>query len=186
MKEGTWSSTKEQKLPTLARKPAGNTTSPAQVRLVSTVRLPAYHSAIVPVQVEELSGSVLIKQECSLDDCLQVDKSLVRVSEDGLPAPLIINNGKSSCQLRSGVELAQAYEVDLELTDDTSGEQVSTSQLGDSTEMAEGPEKQTFQQMSPHTLTVTMDKRYHKYNLSSTGYGLLARYQVVICTLMST
>ena len=129
MKESTQSSTEEQQLATLTRKPVGSAASPAQVRLVSTVRLPVYYSAIVPVQVEELRDFVLIKPECSLDDCLQVDESLVRVSEDGLTTLLIINNGKSSCQLRSGVELAQAYEVDLELTDDTSEEQVSTSQL---------------------------------------------------------
>ena len=91
--------------------------------------------------MEELRGSVLIEPECPLDDCLQVDESLVRVSEDGLATLLTINNGKSSCQLRSGLEFAQAYEVVLELTDDTSEEQVSTSQLGDSAEMAEGPEK---------------------------------------------
>ena len=106
MKESVQSSTEEQQLLTLARKHVGSTALPAQVRLVSTVRLPAYHSVIVPVQVEELRGSVLIETECSLDDCLQVDESLVRVSEDGLTTLLIINNGKSSCQLRSGVELA--------------------------------------------------------------------------------
>lgn len=93
MKESAQSSTKEQQLPTLARKHVGSTASPAQVRLVSTVRSPAYHSAIVPVQVEELRGSVLIEPECPLDDCLQVDESLVRVSEDGLTTILIINNG---------------------------------------------------------------------------------------------
>ena len=80
MKESAQSSTKEQQLPTLARKPVGSTASPAQVRLVSTVRLPAYHSAIVPVQVEELRGSVLIEPECPLDDCLQVDESLVKMA----------------------------------------------------------------------------------------------------------
>ena len=52
MKEGAWSSTEEQQLATLARKPVESTALPAQVRLVSTVRLPAYYSTIVPVQVE--------------------------------------------------------------------------------------------------------------------------------------
>ena len=110
--------------------------------------LSAYHSAIIPVQVKELRGSVLIEPECSIDDCLQVDESLVRVSEDGLTTLLIINNGKSSYQLRSGIELAQAYEVDLELTEHTSEEQLSTSHLGDSAEIAEDPEMQTFPQVS--------------------------------------
>ena len=90
----------------------------------------------------------MIEPECSIDDCLQVDESLVRVSEDGLTTLLIINNGKSSYQLRSGIELAQAYEVDLELTEHTSEEQVSTSHLGDSAEIAEDPEMQTFPQVS--------------------------------------
>ena len=62
----------------------------------------------------------MIESEHLLDDDLQVGESLVRVNEDGLTILLIINDGKSSCQLRSAVELAQAYEVDLELIDDTS------------------------------------------------------------------
>jgi len=35
----------------------------AGVKLINVVRLPAYHSAAIPVRVEELEGSVLIETE---------------------------------------------------------------------------------------------------------------------------
>lgn len=114
---------------------------PARVRLVSTVRLPACHSATVPVQVEEIRGPVLIEASGLVDDCLQVDESLVEVNENGSATLLITNNGKSLCHLKSGIELAHASEVDLELSipnqkcklaarvDSTSTKEVATTQI---------------------------------------------------------
>jgi len=49
----------------------------AQARLIITIQLPAYYSAAVPVKVKGIKGSVLLEPEDLLDDCLQVDESLV-------------------------------------------------------------------------------------------------------------
>ena len=76
--------------------------------LVSAVRLPACHLATVPVQVKDMRGPVLIESEGLVDDCLQVDESLVEVDENGLTTLLITNNGKSPYHLKSGEQLAHA------------------------------------------------------------------------------
>ena len=91
------------------------TSSVAVVKLLSAVRLPAYHSAVVPVQVKGVTGSVLIEQCETLNDCLCIDQSLVEAKEDGVTTLWVTNNGKTTYQLQTGVELAEACEVDLEL-----------------------------------------------------------------------
>jgi len=86
--------------------------------LIKSIRLPAsYHSAVIPVQVEDVKGSVLTE---SLDDCLQIDASFVTVNQDGLAALMVSNHGKSTYQLRSGVELASASEVEPEVDNEQS------------------------------------------------------------------
>ena len=47
-----------------------------------------------------------------MDGCLQVDQPLVEVNKDRLTTLVFINDSKSSCQLKSDVELAKACEVD--------------------------------------------------------------------------
>ena len=92
-----------------------NTSSVAVVKLLSAVCLPACHSAVVPVQVNGVTGSILIEQCEILSDCLCIDQSLVEAKEDGVTSLWITNNGKTTYQLQTGVELAEACEVDLEL-----------------------------------------------------------------------
>ena len=101
--------------------------SSAQVRLISAVRLPANHAAAVPVKINEIRGSALIESDSLMHGYLQVDQSIVEVNKDGLAALLITNNGKLLCQLQSGVELAQACEVDVEMLGDTNQMQETMS-----------------------------------------------------------
>ena len=54
-------------------------------------------------------------------------KSVVEVNKDGLAMLLTTNNGKLPCQLQSGVELAQACEVDVEMLSDTNQTQETMS-----------------------------------------------------------
>ena len=89
-----------------------NVTHPAVVSLVKAIRLPAYHSADVPVKVTDVRGSALIEAGDSLDDCLQIEASLVTVDQEDVSALIISNHGKSICQLSSGVELASASDVE--------------------------------------------------------------------------
>jgi len=56
------------------RKAVGTSmSSVAVVKLLSAVRLPACHFAVVPVQVKDVTGSVLIEQCETLNDCLSID-----------------------------------------------------------------------------------------------------------------
>ena len=92
-------------------------TQTAVVSLIRTIRLPAYYSAVVPVKVKDIRGSsVLVEADKSLDDRLQVDDSLVMVDQDGFSTIMVSNNSKSTYQLKSGMELAGASEVEPEVT----------------------------------------------------------------------
>ena len=61
----------------------------------------------------------MIESDSLMDGCLQVDQSIVEMNKDGLATLLIANNGKLPCQLQSGVELAQACEVDVKMLGNT-------------------------------------------------------------------
>ena len=69
------------------------------------------------MKINEIRGPALIESGSLMDGCLQVNQSLVKVNKDGLTTLLIVNNSKSPCQLKSGMELAKACEVDVELSD---------------------------------------------------------------------
>ena len=116
-----------EQLPNLVKQDIKNIVLSAQVRLISAVRLPANHAAAVPVKINEIRGSALIESDSLMDDCLQVDQSIVEVNKDGLATLLITNNGKLPCQLQSGVELAQVCEVDVEMLGDTNQTQETMS-----------------------------------------------------------
>ena len=118
--------------------------------------MPAYHAAAVPVKIEEMRGSALVEPDSQLDDCLQVDKSLVEVNNDGLTTLLIINNGKSPCQLKSGLELAQACEVELELLNGTSLAQTD-AELSGSSETQSSTEHERLQNMLPVEVECTSE-----------------------------
>ena len=125
----------------------------ARVRLVSAVSLPACHLATVPVQVKDMRGPVLIEPEGLVDDCLQVDESLVEVDENGLTTLLITNNSKSPYHLKSGVQLAHASKVESELLS-------ITGQVPESTHSTENsrrpPEISKAQLLVQDTLTAPL------------------------------
>ena len=79
------------------------------------------------MKINEIRDSALIELDSLMDGCLQVDQSIVEVNKDGLATLLITNNGKMPCQLQSGVELAQACEVDVEMLGDTNQMQETMS-----------------------------------------------------------
>ena len=99
----------------------------SQVRLIKAVRLPANHSATVPVQLTNVKGTVLLEPSQSLDQSLKVEESLLEVKEDGSTALVIVNNSNSSCQLKKGMELGQA--IGAAIVDHTQQESLLTPQL---------------------------------------------------------
>ena len=99
-------------------------TQPARVKLITAVRLPAYYSAAVPVEVEAVRGHVLIESEYLPDDCLSIDDSLVNVNQEGRTTVIVSNNSKTPYQLKSSIKLACASEVEVEST-------IEKSQLSD-------------------------------------------------------
>ena len=53
-------------------------------------------------------------EDLQLDDGLHMEDSVVIVEKDGQMAALISNQGNSPCHLESGIEIAQASELDFE------------------------------------------------------------------------
>ena len=64
----------------------------AVVKLLNAVYLPAYHSAVFPVQVKGVQGSVLIEQ--SKPSGLRIVQSLVETKKDGITTLCITNHSK--------------------------------------------------------------------------------------------
>ena len=81
----------------------------SQVRLIKAVRLPANHSATVPVQLTHVKGTVLLEPSKSLDQSLKVEECLLEVKEDGSTGVVIVNNSNSSCQLKRGMEFGPSH-----------------------------------------------------------------------------
>ena len=50
----------------------GQPVDASQVKLLSAVRLPVCHSALVPVQLKGAKGFMLVEQSITLENCLQI------------------------------------------------------------------------------------------------------------------
>ena len=98
----------------------------SQVRLIKAIRLPANHSATVPVQITHVKGTVLLEPSKSLNQSLQIEESLLKVKEDGSTAVVVVNNGNSSCQLKKGLKLGQV--TGAAIADHTKQESLLTPQ----------------------------------------------------------
>ena len=68
-----------EQLPNLVKQDVKSILLSTQVRLISAVCLPANHAAAVPVKINEIRGSALIKSDSLLDGCLLVDQSIIRM-----------------------------------------------------------------------------------------------------------
>ena len=120
--------------------PSKLTTGTMQVRLIRAVRLPANCSVVVPVQVIGLKGLALLEPKGCLQNCLNIDESLVEVQENGSTTMLIVNNSTLPCHLKKNTEVAQA--VEAELLHKLNGKQELTSEQNVVTE-------QTREEMDP-------------------------------------
>ena len=127
---------------------SGNVMS--QVRLIKAVRLPASYAAVVPVQVAEVKGTILLEPSKSLNQALQVEESLLEVKEDGSTTVVIVNNSNSSCQLKKGTELGQAIGADVI---DHAQQESLPSQQSSSTDTSLSLESEVIQQL-PEGLNV--------------------------------
>ena len=127
---------------------SGNVMS--QVRLIKAVRLPASYAAVVPVQVAEVKGTILLEPSKSLNQALQVEESLLEVKEDGSTTVVIVNNSNSSCQLKKGTKLGQAIGADVI---DHAQQESLPSQQSSSTDTSLSAESEVIQQL-PEGLNV--------------------------------
>ena len=122
----------------------------SQVRLIKAVRLPASYAVVVPVQVAQAKGTILLEPSKSLNQALQVEESLLEVKEDGSTTVVIVNNSNSSCQLKKGMELGQAIGADV--IDHVQQESLPTQQSS-STDTGLSAESEVIQQL-PEGLNV--------------------------------
>ena len=90
----------------------------SQVSLIKTVRLPANFTAVVPVQVLNEKGTVMLYPSDSLDTSLNIVESLIEVNQDGPYVVVVANTGKSTYQLQKGMDLGQVVEVELVIAKD--------------------------------------------------------------------
>ena len=81
--------------------------------MIKTVRLPANFSPIVPVQIKQVKGLVMLEPSGSLDSSLKIAKSLIEVKENGSTTMVITNTRNSVYQLQKGMDLGQALFCEL-------------------------------------------------------------------------
>ena len=63
----------------------------SRVSVIKTVHLPANFTAIVPVQVKQVKGLVMLEPSSSLDSLLKIAESLIEIKENGSSAMVITN-----------------------------------------------------------------------------------------------
>ena len=85
----------------------------SRVSVIKTVRLPANFTAIVPVQIKQVKGLVMLEPSSSLDSSLKIAESLIEVKENGSTTMVITNTGNSAYQLQKGMDLDQALFCEL-------------------------------------------------------------------------
>ena len=60
----------------------------------------SYYYTVLPAQLKGIKGSVLVQQSKALEDCLQIEQSLVEAQENGVTTLLCIANHGYKLELR--------------------------------------------------------------------------------------
>jgi len=81
----------------------------------------ANFTAVLPVQVPNVRGSVMLEPLDSLDSSLQIAESFIEVGENGSSATVVTNTGKSTYQLQKGMRLGQAVVCELAIVNKKEG-----------------------------------------------------------------
>ena len=83
------------------------------VRLVQTVRLPAQHTAVMPVKVEGNEGTLLLEPNPRLADLLCIEDSVLEATQESTAMVVVSNSSKMSHVLRRGEETGTVHKVSV-------------------------------------------------------------------------
>ena len=81
--------------------------------MIQSVRLPPHHTAVVPVEIVDHRGTILLEPSANLVDVLHIEDSLLEVDRDGAAMVVVSNTSKISHLLKTGEELGIIQEVNL-------------------------------------------------------------------------
>ena len=87
--------------------------SESKVKMIQTVRLPAQHTAVIPVKIDGNEGTLLLEPNPTLVDTLGIEDSLLEADQGGTAMVVVSNRGKISHLLKQGEEIGTIRKVNV-------------------------------------------------------------------------
>ena len=73
--------------------------------MIHTVRIPANHATVIPVQIDGKIGPQLLQVDPALIERLYVGDSLLQLNDDDTTAIIVLNHSDSTCILQRGEKI---------------------------------------------------------------------------------
>ena len=73
--------------------------------MIHTVRIPANHAAVIPVQINGNTGPLLLKPDPALTEMLDIGDSLLQLKDGDTTAITVLNHSDSTCVLQKGEKI---------------------------------------------------------------------------------
>ena len=87
--------------------------SESRVKMIQTVRLPAQHTAVMPVKIDGNEDTLLLEPNPTLVDTLGIEDSLLEADQGGTAMVVVSNRGKISHLLKQGEEIGTVRKVNV-------------------------------------------------------------------------
>ena len=85
----------------------------SKVKMIQTVRLPAQHTAVMPVKIDGNEGTLLLEPNPTLVDMLGIEDSLLEADQGGTAMVVVSNKGRISHLLKQGEEIGTVRKVSV-------------------------------------------------------------------------
>ena len=85
----------------------------SEVKMIQTVRLPARHTAVMPVKIDGNEGTLLLEPNPTLVYTLGIEDSLLEADQGGTAMVVVSNRGKISHLLKQGEEIGTVCKVSV-------------------------------------------------------------------------
>ena len=85
----------------------------SKVKMIQAVRLPAQHTAVMPVKIDGNEGTLLLEPNPTLVDMLGIEDSLLEADQGGTAMVVVSNKGRISHLLKQGEEIGTVRKVSV-------------------------------------------------------------------------
>ena len=85
----------------------------SKVKMIQTVRLPAQHTAVMPVKIDGNEGTLLLEPNPILVNMLGIEDSLLEADQGGTAMVVVSNRSRVSHLLKQGEEIGTVRKVSV-------------------------------------------------------------------------